>query len=100
MIAEKTLDTSSKAPRKYSTSMEVDFDRSITNTRSDVTVKFISPMIVFDEAILTLPQSVSLDGECSFSSTNIYANEFTCEKIDSTNIKIIMSFDKSYMMGE
>ena len=99
VVAVKSLDTSSKAPIKYVFLLGVNYMKSVTNSRSDVSIQLKSPSIVFNSAILTLPPGVTLNGECSISLDLNYDTQFSCLPIDSNNLQINMMLELVYMIG-
>ena len=99
VVAVKSLDTSSKAPVKYTTLLIVNYAKSVTNSISDLSIQFESPSIVFTSAILRLPAGVTLNGECSISLDLNYGTQFSCLPIDSHSLQINMMFELVYMIG-
>ena len=98
-IALRVVPTSSYSPLAHTGPLNATFSRPITNTHSAVDFAFTAPSVLFDSAILTLPNGVTFSGECSLSVSLLYATQFSCQQVDSTHVKISLLFELAYMMS-
>lgn len=95
------MDTSSYSPVLSTGALNINVSRSMTNSFSDFQFSFSTSKIVFDKTLtFTLPASLVINGQCSFSSSQGFITSFTCMKSSNSSITITSEFDQNLMMSQ